>query len=337
MIFFSSLFANKYLNSLREKVNMIPLKEDTMLSEAAQNHSNFMAVNNIFSHYENKDDPYFTGVKPGDRAVYVGYNSRLIIENISYNENSIKESIDDLFNSVYHRVGFLDMSINRIGIGVYKKFYTYDMANSYLNEICEIDKNSYKVGSFIYNICVNRDKEISEKEFDNLKYKIMKQNPEIVLWPPPNAENIKPLFNGEIPNPLKGKKRGGYPVSIIFNPYYFKNPPKLLEFRINGVEATFINKTTDINHKLNEYQFFLIPLKRLEWGKKYYVFFTYEQNGNYYSENWSFTTQKLKNLITIIDKNKITLKEGEYYFYFPKKDINTIKYIYTTNLRIQPT
>jgi len=42
---------------------MIPLKEDTMLSEAAQNHSNFMAVNNIFSHYENKNEPYFTTQK----------------------------------------------------------------------------------------------------------------------------------------------------------------------------------------------------------------------------------------------------------------------------------
>ncbi len=293
-----------YLNKLRSYVNLNSLNENYKLDKMAQNHANYLILNNEFSHYEDFNKDGFTGYSPLERAQYVGYSSFNIVENISAGNANIIESIDYLFSAIYHRLGFLDFNINEIGIG--EKFYeNYTFGNVYVFDM----GNSYSDRDILLNL-----------------------NPLYIIWPFENATNILPAFENEIPNPLPGCVIGGYPVSIQFNPNKVNSNFSFLDFKLydrnlNIIDTKLLTEETDPNGELNDFEYVLVPLNRLNWGEKYTAKFSYMEDGNHKEIQWSFYTKKLDHPYFIINNSNTTIhiKPNKYYIlYFPPQTCNDV-------------
>jgi len=288
----------EYLNFLRNKAGMISLASDDALKSAAENHAYYLYVNNTTGHYEDENNPGYTGYAPVDRALYAGYLSRFVLENVSNGQEDYKGSIDGLFSAIYHRFGFLSEDIDTIGIGIEDKNYVYDMGNSILNTLCGGDSFE-SAGSYYYDVCKDEDFKIEASEYLGAFDDIRKQNADVILWPYKDANDIPPAFYNEDPDPLPDYSVSGYPVSVKFNRYYFDSNITLKTFKIfdeNGNEITntrLLDKNTDPNGRFDEYEYALYPLDRLEWNTTYSAEVSYEYNSQDYTISWSFKTRDL--------------------------------------------
>ena len=333
-----------YLNKLRSKVNMIELKNNDFLSTSSENHALYSKTNKVMGHYEEKGKLNFTGITPPDRAIYAGYKNQMVSENISYGSKNIEASIDGLFSAIYHRFGFLNEKIDEIGIGIKDNIYNYNMGNSLLTTLCNGEPFS-GYGKYYTKVCADSTFKIKGDDYDNSLNKIKSQNPKIVLWPPKNGDKIPPVFYEESPDPLPNQSVSGYPVSVMFNDYYFKTPPKMKNFVLkdsqnNTLKTTILTNNTDPNKEFTKYQFAIFPIERLEWNKKYFVEFSYLDNNLTKSIKWSFKTKTLAYPYYIIDKNENNktfniISDKTYAFYFKPQNGNDLlkayKYSYTYN------
>lgn len=100
-------------NQFRAQNGLPPLSIDLDLNEAAQNHSEDMAINDYFSHYG------LDGSRPWDRAEDAGYESGTIGENIAAGQRSPEAVVNGWINSDGHRAAMLNSRYNEIGIGYY--------------------------------------------------------------------------------------------------------------------------------------------------------------------------------------------------------------------------
>ena len=334
----------KYLNYLREKAGLIPFKLNDFLSKSAYNHACYMAVNRIIGHYETEEKEGFTGVTPSDRAIYAGYSSRYVGENLSYGQKDIYESIDGLFSAIYHRLGFLDFNFDEVGIGIYENFYVYDMGNSRLSEYCESPKEEV-YGQYYYDVCADENAKVPFSVFNA----IMKLQPDYVLWPPVKDDSVPPAFFEESPDPLPDYSVSGYPVSISFNPYRYKDKViKLESFELleNGekvlTDVRILDKDKDPNHRLTEFQFVLFPLKRLKWNTRYLAVADISIDGKGMSFAWEFKTRSPgMPYYELFDREgEFPIKSGvKYAIYFeplsPTDVINRFNYTYSSGVLIE--
>ena len=337
------LFANglNHLNKIRQNLGMVPLKENVILDNAAHNHSVYLNANgNQYGHFQ-IGGKYFTGKTPTDRALYVGYNSRFVIENFAYGDyKNINQSIDMLFSAIYHRFGFLNFYIDEVGIANIGKYYVFEMGNSNLNKICN-QYFSNIIGQYYYGVCKDYNLKIPAKTYLNAKNNVAKQNPKIVIFPTSDIK-VEPVFYAEEPNPIP-YKISGYPVSIQFNPYYIKNV-KLLRFEIyhngNKLNTLLLTKNNDKNHKLTANQFALFPIKRLKWDSKYNVVCEYKIDNQIYTKKWDFYTKPLKNnLITVTKNSAFFIKPNKTYTIYVKPSTNNdtiqnIRYKYPQGVKV---
>ncbi len=299
---FSILYGNSnaldYLNSLRQQANLPTLTTQENLSKAALNHSKYMALNHVAGHSEKRGNPGFSGETPQERALYAGYLSKIVSENVSWGSPTYQESIDSLMSAIYHRFTFLTYSKDEIGVAKEDRFYTYDLGNSKLNELCK-KESTFKSGTY-YKICKDTNKKISIKDYQKGVDSIKSSAPETILWPPKKGTNIPPVFFEEHPDPLPYYSVSGYPISVEFNDYFYKNPPSIDSFEIKDSKGnildtiTLMDKNSDPNEKFNEFQFALFPTKRLEWGSAYYVNLNYSDNSGEHQKQWCFQTRVLK-------------------------------------------
>ena len=317
----------KYLNFLRNKAGEINLSDNQYLDKAALNHAEYMSLNNIIGHYETDGYEGFTGVTPSDRAVAAGYKSKQVIENLSYGDKDINNSIDGLFSAIYHRFGFLNEWINEVGIGASGEGFVYDMGNSYLNELCNEPQKDIN-GAYYEGICANSDLKIPVSDVNTSKTDIEKQNAKIIIWPVSNLP-ISPVFYDEEPDPLPTQSVSGYPISVKFNQYYF-NKIDMTDFKLydensNEINTILLDKNTDPNNKLSDLEFAIFPKNRLDWGRKYTAVFDYEINGNEKEIKWSFYTKALSYPYYKINSNEFNatiLPNKTYAFYFVPQDDN---------------
>ncbi len=327
-----------YLNMLRAQTGLNVFVLDNNLAVAAQNHSDYMEINNLYGHYESDDYDGFTGVTPADRCAYADYASKRTGENISYRENSIEESVDGLFSAIYHRFGFLSLSYNEIGIGINSELYTYDMGNTHLDQLCR--EHSYSSGGYYYNVCNDKDKKIEIDEYELARDKIKMEAPEIILWPPVGGIDIPPVFYGENPDPLPDDGMTGYPISIEFNDYGSTSEPSINYFTCKDIaeveldELILMSEANDPNGLFSAYQFAFFPKKRLEWGSLYNVEVSYNYNGETQTLNWCFSTRSLESQATYfyrIENNKdisLNVKSGETYAFYIVPDDTSDNYVY---------
>ncbi len=156
------------LNHYRKLAGMPLFHHSELLTESAANHVHYLNANPVNStdyldyHHQLPGRIGFTGVKPSDRALHVGYPSRKVSENISTGSaTSYSGSISSLMSAIYHRFGFLDFTVDEIGIARDDTIFVYDMGNRQLSRICTDKPEYFAARSYLRcgDYLLNRDDE----------------------------------------------------------------------------------------------------------------------------------------------------------------------------------
>ena len=327
---YEKMLSADQLNIIREALGLNRLQNNEALSRAAQAHADYLVANNEESHYEVEGHVNFTGVKPVDRALLSKYASRHVIENLSTKNPSAQASIEGLFSAIYHRFGFLSTNIDEVGVGVTQNknepsqsAFVYLMGNSHMRSLCH-EKSFSGHGKYYYKICQDENHRISEKEYNYAQNAIRKYNPSIVLYPYNGQKEVPPAFYSEIPDPLADYEVSGFPISISFNEYFFKEVKvhslKLYDKTGQEVEnVRYMDKASDPHARFTDTEFALFPLQRLNYATEYQVELVYSSKGKRAKVRWTFKTKVPKDRLYIIQNNEahFVVKAAQAYtFYF---------------------
>jgi uncharacterized protein YkwD len=109
-------FINRVLeltNAQRLQAGLQPLTLNSKLNNAAQAHSQDMALHDFFDHKGSN------GSSIGDRAIASGYNFSRLGENIAAGYATPEDVVQGWLNSPGHRANILNASYREIGIGYY--------------------------------------------------------------------------------------------------------------------------------------------------------------------------------------------------------------------------
>ena len=309
-----------YLNTIREHAGLIKLKTNKSLEKAAASHAKYLIQNQRNGHYEKKGKYAFTGTTPSKRVIKAGYPTTFVMENLSINTKGYVKSIDNLFSAIYHRFVFLNFDKDEIGFGSafskkkkkIKRAYVYDIGSSGIAELCDRSFSMEHGVYYMKNICKQSTKMVPKSLFEEKKDEIRRKNRDIILYPYVGQRNVWPAFYNESPDPLPGYKVSGFPVSVQFNPAYYKNV-KLNSFRLYDgsgkeiKEIKILQQKNDLNQLFGKLEFALMPLKRLEFNTTYTVLFEAVADGTRVKKRWTFKTIKPKEILYRITKNKTNL------------------------------
>jgi uncharacterized protein YkwD len=310
-----------YINKIRVSSGLIPLKKNIFLKKAAYAHAKYIIYNQTSGHFEKRGKRGYTGRTADQRVRYAGYGSRFTMENISINARTQFRSIDILFSAIYHRFVFLNLEQDEIGIGMFKTTkkhrifhaYVYELGASTVVDMCKhhytIKPNAY----YAKHICKKDTTMVPWKIAEIYKNQIRQKNASIVLYPYAGQKEVNPAFYNESPDPLPGYKVSGYPISVQFNKAIYKHI-KLQTFRLfteDGKEikkVRLLDKQRDRNHHLSAYEYALMPLERLDYNKRYVVWFGAIADGKKIVKKWSFKTKTFKQKYFTLTKRNTTIK-----------------------------
>ncbi len=306
------------VNSIREAMQMPTLSQNEQLDAAAQAHADYLVLNNESSHDEIEGHRNFTGSRPLDRAFYAGYNSSYVSENLSGKNTNAQSSVDGLFSAIYHRFGFLSPSIDEIGVGVTQdeensqnSAFVYVMGNSELNRLCSV-KSFSGFGKYVYKVCREKEHRIAEKKFRKAQRYHKQNNPKIIFYPYDGQSEIPPAFYSEIPDPLPKHEVSGFPISIEFNDYFFKdvriNSFKLFKGNEEVSNVLLMDKENDPHGRFTDKQYALFPLERLAYDTTYRVFVDYEAQGKSEKIMWEFRTKRPTEELHIVTEKEETIR-----------------------------
>ena len=334
---FERMQARVEVNNIREAMQMQTLSQNDHLAAAAQAHADYLVSNNESSHNEIEGHTNFTGTRPLDRAFYAGYNASYVSENLSGKNTNAQSSVDGLFSAIYHRFGFLNPSIDEIGVGVTQdeknsqnSAFVYVMGNSELNRLCSV-KSFNGFGKYVYKVCREKEHRISEKKFRKAQSYNKQNNPKIILYPYDGQSEVPPAFYSEIPDPLPDHEVSGFPISIEFNDYFFKDVRidsfKLFKDNEEVSNVLLMDEQNDPHKRFTDKQFALFPLERLEYDTTYRVVVDYTTKGKGKKIMWGFTTKKPTETLHIITKKEeeITIASGRsHMIYFRPLDAHDV-------------
>jgi hypothetical protein len=112
-------------NQFRVDNGLVPLSIDWDLQEAAQQHSQNMAILDFYDHTG------LDGSRPSERALSKGYEASFVGENIGAGYVTPEDVVNGWMNSPGHRDNILNPSYNEIGVGYY--FLENDTGNTNYN------------------------------------------------------------------------------------------------------------------------------------------------------------------------------------------------------------
>ncbi len=104
------------LNQHRTAMALPPVTEQPLLTRSAQAHADYLARNKLFGHYEDKNQPGFTGVTVKDRAELAGYYLP-VGEGLSTAVPYGGEGVESLMDAPYHRLAHINPNFTEVGIG----------------------------------------------------------------------------------------------------------------------------------------------------------------------------------------------------------------------------
>nr|WP_255536110.1 MULTISPECIES: CAP domain-containing protein [unclassified Nitratiruptor] len=327
-----------YLNSFRNALGMILLQRNIALEKAASSHAAYLEYHQTHGHMESQDSIGFSGENAGRRAVHFGHATYDVKENIAYSKD-LNRSIVILFATIYHRLGFMDWSIDEVGIGFVKGgVAVFDMGSSALRKICE--KTFAKSGRVFTNVC---KRPLITAQYQKAIQTNQKQNPPIISWPVKDIP-VVPFAYPESPN-LLHYKIVGYPITVRFNPYYFSKPPKIVAFSLQDMNGTLvqilqqIDSSKDPTHIFSDFDFAFVP-KVLEWDKRYRAVLIYRYRGKEYLLRWYFSTKKLpKNFLQANQKLLFVHPNVWYNLYWraqsPQDKIITYRYYCSKSVEVE--
>lgn len=309
----------KKINDYRTYSGLNKLTHNKTLWKSSKNHSLYLSnVNKKHGHLQkNSNSKYYSGKTPSQRAEYVGYSSKFVLENLTVGIKDYTHSLEGLMVAIYHRFGFLNFNIDEIGFYRNDDVITYNMGNSYARQLCD---NKSISGNYLAGFCQERVT-MSKRIRDNSFYKVEINNPSSIVYPYPGKTDVLPAFYEETPDPVPDKIVTGNPISIQFNPSKVQNV-KLESFELfeggKKVRNTrLIHKNNDVNKKFSSKEFALYPLKRLKWGKRYSARVIAEVDGKRFHKTWSFFTKRLNGVIYNIKSDyQINTSVGNKFFYF---------------------
>ena len=331
------------LNNLRVSSGLNQLSENTLLAQSALNHAIYLNENNFVGHYEIQGYDFYTGVKPVDRALYAGYKSKNVSENVSVGQETEDLSLSGLMGAIYHRFGFLSFDIDEIGYAKNDKSYVYNMGNSNLSSLCD-GENFDGNGRYYFDICLDETLRVEYTAYNNALDTTIDSNPSYVVYPYNNQIDVSPAFFEENPDPLPDYGVSGNPISIEFNSNDFNmskfalnsftlrdnenNQIELIEYS-NG--SSTMNQENDVNEKFSEYQFAIFSKNRLDYNQTYLATFSYTYDNEDKEIEWSFETNELENLLIYENKNLTMNLNESYYLYIKPENPNDIISKYSTN------
>ena len=316
---FETIEAESYLNHIRTEMGMQRLSYNPDLQAAAKAHAHYLVSNNKHGHEEYEGDKNFVAQSAAERAFFFGYDSAMVSENLSTRNHNARRSVDGLFSAIYHRFGFLSPSISEVGIGIAqdesdsaKSAFVYLMGNSDLNALCS-GKSFTGVGKY-WTGCKETSHRIKDKDFTEALNSSKRNNPDIILYPFDGQKEVPPAFYAEVPDPLPEHEVSGFPISVEFNDYYFKEVSLIL-FNIydekgESIEVLLMDSDTDPHQRFTANQFTVFPLKRLEYNHTYRAELLYETKGKNRTITWHFSTKEIKEkLYTITERSdEITIE-----------------------------
>jgi hypothetical protein len=238
-------------------------------------------------------------------------------------------------SAIYHRFGFLSMTVDEIGIGSSfannLKSYVYNMGNQALNQLCNGESfNGF--GTFYTDVCADQLFRIEGAQFDAAKADIANQNPQLVIWPPENGSDIPPAFYEESPDPLPSFSVSGYPISVQFNPQFFATAPTVTKFDLyHGSDSQpldviiLMDANNDPNEHFSDYEYAIFPFERLEWNSSYRAELEYiDADSMTHQLNWSFTTRDPGlPVVTVTDNTTLNVTSGDKFaLYLPPQNGN---------------
>jgi len=324
--------AQTYLNQIRQNMQISLLSKNVYLEKAAQAHAEYMVINNELGHEEIEKHRGFVGKKPWDRAFTYGYFSKQISENVSAHHYSAQDSVNGLLSAIYHRFGFLSTTINEIGIGIYqdkynsdKNAFVYDMGNSDLNNLCT--SQSFRgTGKYILE-CSDETLRIGKEDFYQAINYAKQTNPDIIVYPYNDQRDVPPVFYDESPDPLPDLDVSGFPISVEFNDYFYKNITvfsfTLYDNKGIPIEVIPMDKESDIHQRFTAYQFAIFPVKRLEYNAKYHAEIVYKDKNDIKKKSWVFYTTRIQDEFHKVTKiyDELTIVPNKsYVIYFEPVD-----------------
>lgn len=132
------------VNLLRGQVGLGALRADPQLADAAQAHAAFLDLHRepgdvghgVSAHAESADMQGFSGATPGERALAAGYPHRQVLENVSMGYADARSALDGLMSAIYHRLTFLNFSVDQLGVAVGEKSRVFVLGRSDLEAVC---------------------------------------------------------------------------------------------------------------------------------------------------------------------------------------------------------
>lgn len=177
-----------WFNYRRFQLSLPPVQFDSRLDAAAQNHSEYQAINNVITHIQEVGRPAFTGVTQEDRMANAGYRFTRFPN--AYGEvlaattdPSGFNAAESLLTAIYHRFVVLEPEFTAGGTGA--------AVNS--NGVLFVTAN-FTADGLGNGLGIGR----------------------AVVYPFPNQQAVPRVFfsNAETPDPVPGVDAVGYPVSI---------------------------------------------------------------------------------------------------------------------------
>jgi len=324
--------AYTYLNEIRTKMGMNKFDTNDVLSKAALAHAEYLVINNESTHIEIEGHRKFVAAKPVERALHFGYDALMTSENVSTKHHSAKESVNGLFSAIYHRFGFLSTTMNEVGIGIKqdefdsdKSAFVYLMGNSDVNQLC--NGNSFTGQGMYVKGCKDSEHRIAQKDFLRVTNYSKQTNPDIVVYPYNEQREVPPVFYAESPDPLPSYDVSGFPISVEFNDYFYKDVT-LLSFNLYdndgaSIESQPMDMENDPNMSFTSHQFAIFPLKRLEYNALYHAEIVYSTNGKKKKKSWSFYTTRIQDEFYKVEKLYDELEieaDKSYVIYFKPVD-----------------
>ena len=292
-----------YVSETREAAGLNGLTPNTLLERAAQNHADYLVANHSGSHFETEGKPHFTGKSPVDRATHAGYTSLRVSENLSAHNRSAKGSVKGLFSAIYHRFAFLDPRIDEMGVGATQDVaqgsnsaFVYVMGSSQVAALCQ-EESFHGSGKYVYKVCADPSHRIRANTFDRVLHAQEKENPPLILYPYDGEEEVTPVFYSEMPDPLPESEVSGFPVSVIFNPAFFKQVSDVsLELYKDQekIPAYLMDQGNDPHGKFSAHQFALFPEERLSYNTRYRAVLQYRYEDEVQQHTWYFSTTKIE-------------------------------------------
>ncbi len=329
---YESIDALSYLNSIRSKMNMLPFAKNSQLTDAAKAHAKYLSSNNENTHEEIPGHRNFLAEKPVERAFKMGYNSAQVSENLSTHHQSGRKAVDGLFSAIYHRFGFLNTTLNEIGVGVSQDEFDPDrsafvflMGNSDLNALCS--GKGFQGGGTYWKGCRDASVRIREKDYLQAIQYGKQNNPDLIVYPYDEQREVPPAFYSEVPDPLPRHDVSGFPVSIAFNDYYYKDVSllsfTLSDYHSNVIDVLLMDNANDPHQRFTKNQFAIFPLQRLEYNMKYRAEVMYTVKDKIKKHTWHFYTKRITEEFHTVDKLYDTLTivpHQSYVIYFRPVD-----------------